>query len=159
MRKLRQFLRLDGRERRMLIVAMVLLPVIGLLLRVAGLRRTRETLDKLVSVARPVPDCSRMRPESKREMALRTASLVSIAADRGPWKATCLTQSLVSRWLLARREIPVELRIGVRTAGGALEAHAWVEYAGEALPCGFAGFIPFGHRQSGAGDGPRELET
>jgi len=32
--------------------------------------------------------------------------------------------------LLRRRGIDSQLRIGVRLTGGALEGHAWVEYAG-----------------------------
>ncbi len=41
--------------------------------------------------------------------------------------ASCLEQSLVLWWLLSRRGIPVELRIGARKEAGRFEAHAWVE--------------------------------
>ena len=41
-----------------------------------------------------------------------------------------LTRSLVLGWLLQRRGVATELRIGVRLVGGVLDAHAWVEYLG-----------------------------
>lgn len=159
MRTVRQFLRLDAWERRILIRSMVLLPVIGLLLRAAGLRGTQATLGKLVGVAQPVPGFVGRRRESEREVARRTASLVAIAAGRGPWKATCLPQALASWWLLARRTIPVELRIGIRKLEGELQAHAWVEYQGEALPSGVRGFNPLGRWQPDGELGERELEA
>jgi len=36
-------------------------------------------------------------------------------------------------YLLLRRNIAAELRIGVRTTTGPFESHAWVEYHGEVL--------------------------
>ncbi len=59
--------------------------------------------------------------------------LVRIAARNHLYEMTCLRQSLALQWLLARRGIPAELRIGVRKQAGALEAHAWVECAGQAV--------------------------
>ncbi len=59
--------------------------------------------------------------------------LVRIAARNHLYEMTCLRQSLALQWLLARRGIPAELRIGVRKQTGALEAHAWVECAGQAI--------------------------
>ena len=42
--------------------------------------------------------------------------------------ATCLTQALALKWMLARRGIACRLRIGVRhDPGGAFAAHAWLE--------------------------------
>jgi hypothetical protein len=45
---------------------------------------------------------------------------------------TCLARSLALVWLLRRRGIAAELRIGVNTDDGFL-AHAWVERDGAAL--------------------------
>jgi hypothetical protein len=67
------------------------------------------------------------------DTAQRLARLVSIAANHGPYRATCLRQSLALWWLLRRRRIPAELRIGVRKEQGELQAHAWVEHNGQAL--------------------------
>ena len=42
--------------------------------------------------------------------------------------ATCLTQALALKWMLARRRIACRLRIGVRhDPGGVVAAHAWLE--------------------------------
>ena len=42
--------------------------------------------------------------------------------------ATCLTQALAMRWMLLRRRIACQLRIGVaKDADGAFKAHAWLE--------------------------------
>jgi hypothetical protein len=47
--------------------------------------------------------------------------------------ASCLVESLTLWWLLRRRRIPADLRIGVRTLTGAFESHAWVELSGVVL--------------------------
>ena len=62
------------------------------------------------------------------EVARKTASLVSIAAQHGLFRATCLRQALLTWWLLRRRGIQTELRIGVQHREGKVYAHAWVKY-------------------------------
>ncbi|MGD8367160.1 MAG: lasso peptide biosynthesis B2 protein [Desulfobacterales bacterium] len=47
--------------------------------------------------------------------------------------ATCLVESITLWWMLRRRKIPADLRIGVRTITGAFESHAWVELHGTVL--------------------------
>lgn len=47
-------------------------------------------------------------------------------ASRLTPRATCLTQALAARALLARYNHPSDVRIGVAKAGRALEAHAWL---------------------------------
>jgi hypothetical protein len=42
----------------------------------------------------------------------------------------CLVRSLCLQWLLRRRGVASELRIGARLVGGQLESHAWVEVDG-----------------------------
>lgn len=56
--------------------------------------------------------------------------LVNLASRCTPLPTNCLTRSLVLAWLLRRRGISFELRIGVRLSGGVLGAHAWVECEG-----------------------------
>lgn len=56
------------------------------------------------------------------------------AAIRHVWRAsTCLERSLALWWLLGRRGILCELRIGARKLEGKFEAHAWLECDGVAL--------------------------
>ncbi len=60
--------------------------------------------------------------------AKRCAYLVSVAARYGIIRAKCLPQALLVFWLLRRRGISTEIRIGVRRQGGSIIAHAWVKH-------------------------------
>ena len=57
-------------------------------------------------------------------------TLVNTAARHALGPATCLTRSLLLRWLLHRRGAQTDLRIGVKLDQGRLDAHAWVEAGG-----------------------------
>lgn len=70
-------------------------------------------------------------PQPPQEAVCRMAAVVNSVARRPPWSTTCLVRSLVLVAQLRRRNVAAcRLRIGVRTAEGKLEAHAWVEYRG-----------------------------
>jgi hypothetical protein len=66
-------------------------------------------------------------------LARRVTALAEAAFRRLPYHPTCLRRSLTLWWLLRRRGIDGELRIGVRKVGDRLEAHAWVQYQGVVL--------------------------
>ena len=113
---------LSSRERRLLASAFVSLPIVALGLRMLGFTRLRGLLSRHSS------------PQTNNsESARSVAQMVRIAADHGLIAANCLERSLTLWWLLARRGIESDLRIGVRTASGQFEAHAWVERDGIAL--------------------------
>ncbi len=101
-----------------------LLPAVGASLRLLGFKRTRDLLERF---APPLAQ-KRLDEIALFENANGIARLVAIAANHGPYRATCLRQSLALWWLLRRRGIPAELRIGVRKDDGDLKAHAWVEH-------------------------------
>jgi hypothetical protein len=67
------------------------------------------------------------------DAAHKVAWLVNQVARLGLWRANCLQRSVVLWWLLLRRGIPTEIRIGVRRRPGSpvgsrsLDFHAWVE--------------------------------
>ncbi len=63
----------------------------------------------------------------------RLARLVEAAANRQPFAVHCLTRSLALAWMLRRRGLAPEVRIGVKYETAALQAHAWVECGGEVL--------------------------
>ena len=46
---------------------------------------------------------------------------------------TCLAQSLALRWMLNRRGIASELKIGATKVSSALRVHAWLEISGEKI--------------------------
>jgi len=59
--------------------------------------------------------------------------MVRAAARYSLAQYTCLEESLTLWYLLRRHGISACLRIGVRKENEKFEAHAWVEYASEAL--------------------------
>ncbi|HRV95312.1 MAG TPA: lasso peptide biosynthesis B2 protein, partial [Anaerolineae bacterium] len=105
--------------------ALLLLPALVVGLRLLGLRRTQAWLARFsrpgAPPAQPAPDAQRL------------AYLVGAAAAHGPYRATCLPQALAVWWLLRRRGLTGEVRIGVRKVANNFEAHAWVEHQGIAL--------------------------
>ena len=120
---------LPGDERRLLVQLAVLLPVIGGALRWFGLRRTYRLLGGAERPAASDTDGA----EDSQTTAQRLVRLASIASRHGPYGATCLPQSLTVWWLLRRRGLAAELRIGVGKAEEHVRAHAWVELAGRAI--------------------------
>jgi Transglutaminase-like superfamily len=125
-------------ERRTLAAAWLLLPVIGAGLRLFGFSRLRGALGRWSAL--PATGGPARGARSAEEMA----RLVEAAARLGPYRAACLVRALVLWWLLRRRGIPADLRIGVRLAddrqspvidrlSSRLQAHAWVEFDGVGL--------------------------
>ena len=112
---------LSGRERKVLLASLVLLPLFWLCLRLAGLQRFQTWLDRS-----PI---ARRAPLSQAEAA-GLGVAVNRAANHILGPATCLTRSLLLRWLLRRYGTPSDLRIGVRFEEGVFAAHAWVEKDG-----------------------------
>ena len=101
-------------QRRTLVLALVLLPLFAVLLRLSSPARLLSRVG-----ARGTPGPGAMAS------ALALARPVNLVAAR--LRATCLTRSLVLHWILARRGIGTELKVGVRNEGGGLHAHAWLE--------------------------------
>jgi len=126
MRRLRRFFDLSGQQRWLLLKTLSLLAVVRLGLWVLPFRivlRLVETLRRK-GLPRKTPSCSSV---AEVIWAVKTTS-------RYVPEATCLTQALTAHCLLGRLGHPAKLEIGVaRGKDGALEAHAWVEVAGETL--------------------------
>jgi hypothetical protein len=127
---LQQFSGLDKRAQRLFLCASVLMPMISASLRLRGLRATQATLGRfLLTGANP-------HDQAKGNMArdaARIAHMVHAAARYGLVRPTCLERSLALWWFLGREGIESSLRIGTRKTASGLEAHAWVEFGGNAL--------------------------
>ena len=120
-----KFGRLDRERRCVFAKAFLLLPLMRPALRVVGFRRLRDRIE-----ARP----RRARAsEADRHWAALAVEMIEVAGRRGLVRANCLDRSLLLHWLLSRRGIPGELRIGVDRTDEGIRAHAWIECAGEAL--------------------------
>ena len=128
LRELSRFGKLTAIERGTLLRALLLLPAIGLGLRLLGFSKVQAMLYTHMAVGNCEPS-----PNSTLKIALAAASMVSIAARRGLYRANCLPTSLVLAHLLGKQGIAADLRVGVRKVAGALEAHAWVEHNGQPL--------------------------
>ena len=112
----------------MLVQAFVVLPLIGLGLRLLGLRRLQALLSH-----GPLKKQWDAPEERIFPVAQRQARLVQLAARHGLYRPTCLPQSLALWWLLRCHGIEANLRIGVKSVACGLEAHAWVELQGQPL--------------------------
>lgn len=113
---------LSRRERGWLWQAWLLLPVVKLLLRLTGYRRTLGLLQAL---------CARKTFSVLAETdAAALGRLVNVAARYSVPPINCLPRSLVLWWLLQRAGVAADLRIGVQKEADALAAHAWVECQG-----------------------------
>jgi len=124
---------MDADARGLFLRAAVLLPVISVSLKIGGFRATQKFLLRSLPDARQTSQKNSIHMVGDLERAELTSRMVN-AAIRHVWRAsTCLEKSLALWWLLGRRGIASELRIGARKLEGKFEAHAWVERDGLAL--------------------------
>ena len=135
-----KFMELPESERWLLVQALLGLPLIGLGLRLLGLRRLQGLLSHW-----PLKDQGAAPAEMIAAFAQRQAHLVQVAARHGLYRPTCLPQSLALWWFLKCRGIEANLRIGVKPSDSGIEAHAWVELQGQPLnDVVYQHFSPFG---------------
>lgn len=128
-RRLKQLHALTNAEWKVLLTAMLLLPMIALSLKLKGFKWTQALLSNYIPKKANVSI-----PEDKQmELTQSIARLVSIAANHGLFRANCLRKSLAIWWLLKRKGITTKLSIGVNKESGNFNAHAWVEWQGTIL--------------------------
>jgi Transglutaminase-like superfamily len=126
----RKFNRLSGGERSVALEAAGALLATWLGLRLLGFRQWKSFLARLLPARAASPE----RAYCDVSASARRISQLEMAAARNiPLRTNCLEQSLVLWWLLERRGIAAELRIGARKDADHLEAHAWVEFDGQVL--------------------------
>lgn len=133
------FQQLSCGERRLLLEAVLLLPLVAVALRWFGLRRTQTLLAAKPRRGAPGAAGQGMPAEA-------VAAIVALASRHTLGRPRCLAQALVLWRLLRRAGLPAEMRIGVRKPGSQLQAHAWVECGGAVLDVaggGAAGFASF----------------
>ena len=127
MSRLRKLFALPSAERRALLGAALLLPIVRLGLSVLPF----GTLRRLLGVSeRP----RSRRPPKRQPAPDRVAWAVRVASRHllGTW--SCLTQALAAQLLLRWHRYPAVLRIGVaRPEEESFRAHAWVESEGRVV--------------------------
>ena len=122
-------LRLSWSGRLRLLEATIALTAVSGGIRTTGYGRTRTVLIKFC------PDAG-ARPVTERLLDLTVAELawsVSAAAQHAPFPTTCLHRALTLWWLLRRRGIESDVRIGTARTQDTLHAHAWLERDGVVL--------------------------
>ena len=124
MERWHRFWRLSGFERGVVIEATGGLLATWLGLRLAGFRRWKSVLAWLSPSANAIAP---LQGAPEKESAQIIARMEAAAARNLFFSTNCLEQSLVLWWLLRRRGIAAELRIGARKEFERFEAHAWVE--------------------------------
>jgi hypothetical protein len=118
---------LSHRERWLLFRSLLLLPVVHAALSIFGYSRLRIAMEKII----PLKDGRTLFSRANQlEEAYMMARIISIAAQYGVYKATCLRRSLVLWWLLREDGISSQICLGVRIHDHQLDAHAWVEADG-----------------------------
>lgn len=123
-----RFRGLTALERGFLVRAFLLLPVVGWGLRIVGFGGIQALLHRFSAAPG-----YKFTPGEVMENAVTASRMVSIASRHGFYRANCLPTSLALAYLLGKKGIPTDLRVGVRKVGGVFEAHAWIEFEGQPL--------------------------
>jgi hypothetical protein len=120
---------LDPEARKLFRSAAYLLPRTTASLRLRGFKKTKQSLQsRLLRTGVEVGS-----KENEPKVVAKTCRMVKAAARYGIVRATCLEESLVLWYLLQKQNVQAHLRIGVRKLPEEFEAHAWVEFQGQAL--------------------------
>ncbi len=118
-----RFFTLSKEDRRLVLQAGLLVGCVRLGLWVVSLRRVQGMVSRIVELQESRP--------GREHLAIDKMSWAVASASRYVPKATCLTQALALKILLARHGFPSQLCIGVANNGqGMLEGHAWLESQG-----------------------------
>lgn len=120
MRKIVHFLRLPSSQRRTILVAWWYLLAFWIELR------TRPYPKVASRAAIPLGKKSRVDIDT-------LAWCVGAAAGTHMVFVRCLERSLTLQRLLRRQGVHAQLRIGVRSTEGSIEAHAWIEVEGRPI--------------------------
>ena len=137
-----RYRRLSRSERRLGVRAVRVVAWVRLLLTI----RSFAAADRATRAVRVSPSAGGHSPER--------IGVVVAAVSRYVPGATCLTQALAARVLLAQEGHSSELVLGMARVGARLRAHAWLEAGGTIVVGGgvhreFVPFEPAGRRPSG----------
>ena len=123
MNNLRKLAALSPLEWSVALGSSIGLPIVSLLLKHRGFKRTEQVL-KRISRQRTSQDVA----VTKVQMI---ADMVSVVAQRGPYRAKVLDQAITLWWMLGLMGIDSTVRFGIYNISGATEARAWVLYKDE----------------------------
>lgn len=130
MNKIRQFRDFSAPHQKVLLFSILALPVVGIFLQTLGYNKTKSLLSRFL------PANTSLHPPQEDELqaAHKLAGIVHTAARHNIYQANCLKQALLLWFLLGRRFIASEIKIGAqKDKNSKFHAHAWVESSGEPL--------------------------
>ena len=130
MNKIQQFRDLSTPHQKVLLFSILTLPVVAIFLHTLGYNKTKSLLSRFL------PAETSLHPPQGEELqaAHNLAGIVHTAARHNIYQANCLKQALLLWFLLGRRSIASEIKIGAqKDANSQFHAHAWVECNGEPL--------------------------
>lgn len=113
--------KLNGADRRLLLLMSLLVPVVAVSVRCFGFSRVFFAIGRLAGT--PAADST---PNAEAFTA-RVRELTRYIKLKGVYRGNCLSRSLMMWLLLRRRGICCDLIVGSRFQDGEFEAHAWVE--------------------------------
>lgn len=126
----KSFWKLSSADKRAVLAAASVIVASRVGLRAVGYRRWTSLLVRaLTDGVHPAADKVASQP-SAQFLREHLARLSDAAARNLPFRPTCLERSIGLCWLLRRRGLDAEIRIGGKKTGEQFEAHAWVEHAG-----------------------------
>jgi hypothetical protein len=88
--------------------------------------------DHLITLTRPLSE-EKADSSSILVFAQRLKRLVDLASRLHLLPMTCLVKAFTLRWMLGRRGIPSQLRLGASKTLAEIHAHAWVEINGQTV--------------------------
>jgi hypothetical protein len=127
--RFRRFSALDPEARKLFLRAAALLPFVGMSLHTRGYKKTQGWLQRRLESRK----ARAIIVGASDEFVRTTCRMVRAAEHYGFTRSTCLEESLALWYLLGQQNIISRIRVGVRSQAGKFEAHAWVEYEGQAL--------------------------
>ena len=136
-----RFRGLSGRERLIVVHALIAIVAIRAGLRVLGFRRWHAVVSWMTasrerSRFRSALHAADSFPGAEAGASVRPSELSRLTnstADSLFFHVTCLERSLALWWVLRWRGLNAELRLGARKNAARFEAHAWVEIDGVCL--------------------------
>ena len=116
--KWQRFLRLDGKDRWLLLRATAWLAIARIMLVVMPFRHLSARLSATSNSSQNEPD---------QNLLQRIAFAISAAANNVPWRSDCFPQTIAARMLLKRFGYATTIHFGVDRVGEeGLEGHAWL---------------------------------
>ena len=115
---------LSWRDRGLLVETFAIVSMLPLVLRIVRVQRLTGTLGRSLDGGQP----DDVRVDEPR--ARQIARIVAMASRHTPFANTCLHRSVTLWWVLGRRGLDSQLKMGARLHDGRLDAHAWVEHFG-----------------------------